>query len=75
MNWRDRITIDPGICHGKPCVRGMRWPVEFILGLLGSGMTIEEVVEDHPELMREDVLACIQYARLRLNGEDVHDAA
>lgn len=62
-NLTDRITIDPEICHGKPCVRGMRWPVEVILDLLGSGMKPEEIIQDHPELSEEDILACLQYAK------------
>ena len=59
----ERITINPEICHGKPCVRGMRWPVEVILDMLGSNMSIEEILEYHLELEREDILACLQYAR------------
>jgi uncharacterized protein (DUF433 family) len=56
-----RITIDQEICHGKPCVRGMRWPVEVIIDLLGSGMTNEEILEDHPELEKEDILASLNF--------------
>ena len=59
----ERITINPEICHGKPCVRDMRWPVEVILDMLGSNMSIEEILEDHLELEREDILACLQYPR------------
>ena len=66
MNLLDRITSDPAICHGKPCIRHMRWPVEVIMDMLGSGMTLEEIIEDHPELVREDILACLQYAKLFL---------
>lgn len=57
-----RITLDPEICHGKPCVRGMRWPVEVILDMLGAGMSPEAIVRDHPELEKEDIFACISYA-------------
>lgn len=57
MNYLERITINPEICHGKPCVRGMRWPVEVVLDLLSSDMTKEEILEDHPELEKEDLIA------------------
>ncbi len=46
----NRITVNPEICHGKPCVRGMRWPVEAILDLMSSGMTQDEILENHTEL-------------------------
>jgi len=75
MNYLDRITTDPEICHGKPIVRGMRWPVEVILDLLGSGMSTEEIISDHPELEKEDILACLQYAKLSLSGHKVKDVA
>jgi uncharacterized protein (DUF433 family) len=58
----DRITIDPDICHGKPVIRGLRYPVETILELLSSGMTMEELLADYPDLVKEDFLACIEYA-------------
>jgi uncharacterized protein (DUF433 family) len=58
----DRITIDPNICHGKPVIRGLRYPVETMLELLSSGMTIEELLADYPDLVKEDFLACIEYA-------------
>ncbi|NEO54908.1 MAG: DUF433 domain-containing protein [Okeania sp. SIO3B5] len=58
----ERITIDPNICHGKPCLRGLRYPVEFILELLSSGMTIEEILEDYDDLERDDILATLQFA-------------
>ncbi|MDY7004026.1 MAG: DUF433 domain-containing protein [Cyanobacteriota bacterium] len=58
----ERITIDPNICHGKPCLRGLRYPVEFILELLSSGMTIEEILEDYDDLERDDILAALQFA-------------
>lgn len=64
-----RITIDPQICHGKPIVRGMRWPVEVILDMLGSGMTPDEIISDHPELEKEDILACLKFARLFVSGQ------
>ena len=71
----NRITIDPEICHGKPCIRGMRWPVEVIIDMLGSGMTIEQVLEDHKELERDDILASLNFARLYLSGHSIKDVA
>lgn len=69
MTLLNRITIDPAICHGKPCIRGMRWPVDVILDLLGSGMTIDDIINDHPELEREDITASLNYARILLSGQ------
>lgn len=57
-----RITIDPAVCHGKPCVRGLRYPVETLLDLLSSGMTHEEILSDYEDLEREDLLAVLAYA-------------
>lgn len=59
-----RITIDPAVCHGKPCVRGLRYPVETILELLSSGMTHDEILADYEDLEREDLLAVLAYATL-----------
>ena len=58
----DRITIDPAINHGKPAVRGLRYPVETLLELLSSGMTIEELLADYEDLEREDLLAALAFA-------------
>lgn len=57
-----RITIDPSVCHGKPCVRGLRYPVETLLELLSSGMTHEELLADYEDLERDDLLAVLAYA-------------
>lgn len=64
MSRLDRITSDPSICHGQPTIRGLRYPVEILLELLASGMTIEEIVEDHPDLERDDLLAALEFAAL-----------
>lgn len=61
MTRLERITADPSICHGKPTVRGLRYPVEMLLELLASGMTIEEILEDYPDLERDDVLAALEF--------------
>ena len=62
MNSSNRITIDPNICHGKPCIRGLRYPVTNVLEWLSSGMTFEEILEDYKDLEREDILAALEYA-------------
>jgi uncharacterized protein (DUF433 family) len=62
MNLLERITIDPAICHGKPTIRGLRYPVENILELLSAGMTTEEILADYEDLEREDILAVLNYA-------------
>ena len=57
-----RITIDPAVCHGKPCVRGLRYPVETLLELLSSGMTIDVILADYEDLERDDLLAVLAFA-------------
>jgi uncharacterized protein (DUF433 family) len=57
-----RITIDPAVCHGKPCVRGLRYPVETLLELLSSGMTVDEILADYEDLERDDLLAVLAYS-------------
>jgi uncharacterized protein (DUF433 family) len=62
MNYADRIAIEPGKRGGRPVVRGLRITVYDVLGWLADGMTADEVLEDFPELEREDILACLAYA-------------
>jgi len=57
-----RITLDPAVCHGKPCVRGLRYPVETLLELLGAGMTFDDILADYPDLERDDLRAVLAYA-------------
>lgn len=57
-----RITLDPNICHGKPCIRGLRYPVELILELLSSGMNAKEIIDDYDDLEHEDILAALLFA-------------
>lgn len=56
-----RISIDPNICFGKPCIKGHRIWVSLILEYLAGGMTIDEILEGYPSLEREDILACLAY--------------
>ncbi|HXK29172.1 MAG TPA: DUF433 domain-containing protein [Candidatus Binatia bacterium] len=58
----ERITIDPNICHGKPCIRGLRYPVDTILELLSGGMSSQEILEDYDDLEPEDILAVLAFA-------------
>jgi uncharacterized protein (DUF433 family) len=58
----DRITLDPAIMGGKPCIRGMRVTVGMIVGQIGAGHTIDEVLTDYPYLQREDILQALRYA-------------
>ena len=53
-NLLSRITVNPAICHGKPTIRGLRYPVQIMLELMSSGMTIEELLDDYPDLEKED---------------------
>ena len=62
MSHLSRITMDPQICHGRPCVRGLRYPVEMILELLGSGMSETEILADYEDLEHEDFLAAYEWA-------------
>jgi len=57
----ERISINPKICFGKPCIKGHRIWVSLILDFLAEGLTIDEILEDYPQLSREDILACIAY--------------
>jgi len=61
-NLLDRITIDPAVCHGKPTIRGLRYPVEVILELLSAGMTIDDILADYADLEREDIFAVLAFA-------------
>ena len=58
----NRITLDPEKCFGKPCIRGLRMPVASILSYLSSGMTVDEILREWPELNREDIYQALGYA-------------
>ena len=57
-----RITTHPDVCHGKPCIRGLRYPVDMILELLSAGMSNEEILADYSDLERDDILAALAFA-------------
>lgn len=71
-NLLSRITVDPQICHGKPCVRGLRYPVETILEYLAGGNTEQELLQEFPDLERDDILACHEFSRRMLSAKSVH---
>ena len=70
-----RITIVPGLMSGQPTIRSMRFPVGDILEMLASGMTNEEIVEQHPSLEKDDILAALLYASLKLTNTRIIHAA
>ena len=67
-----RITVDPELCHGKPCIRGLRYPVESILEYLAGGDSVEQVLAELPDLERDDILACLEFSRKMLAAKSVH---
>jgi uncharacterized protein (DUF433 family) len=67
-----RITVDPEVCHGKPIVRNLRYPVEMLLELLASGMTRKEILSDYPDLNDEDLSACLLYAAQLIRVKSIH---
>jgi uncharacterized protein (DUF433 family) len=71
----ERITIDSTICHDKPTIRGLRYPVENLLELMAFGITIEELLQDYPVLEREDFLACLSCASKLVISKSIHKIA
>jgi len=67
----DRITQDPGVMGGKPCIRGMRLTVGRVLSQIGAGETIEELLVDYPYLEKEDILQSLQYAAWLAQGHEL----
>jgi len=67
MDWKERITIDPNQCGGRPCIRGMRIRVIDVLDLLAAGLSHEQILEEMPDLEEEDIEASLRYASRRIN--------
>jgi uncharacterized protein (DUF433 family) len=65
-NLRNRISIDPAICGGKPCIKGTRMRVHDVLGLLAAGASRQEILDDYPYLVDEDITAVLEYAQSHL---------
>ena len=70
MNWRDRISIDPRIHHGDPCIRGTRVPVSVIVGSVADGDTPEVIIDAWPQLTHEDIKAALRFAAEAVNNAD-----
>jgi len=71
----ERITVKPGLMGGKPTIRGLRFPVADILEMLASGMNIDDILEQHPSLEKEDIPAALSYASLKLTNARIIHAA
>ena len=67
----DRISINPNVCHGKPVIKGTRVLVSIILGALAGGDTIDQILEDYPNITREDILAALQFGSELSNFETI----
>ncbi len=65
----NRITINPAICHGKPCIRNLRYPVSSILEYLAAGDTVEDILAEFTDLEEEDIKACLAFAVLAVNAK------
>jgi len=70
-----RITLNPKVCFGKPTIRNHRYSVEWMLDLLGSGMTYEEILADYEDLEIEDIQACLVFASRMLRVKSIHHIA
>jgi uncharacterized protein (DUF433 family) len=73
MKYADRVTVDPEILVGKPVITGTRMSVEFILELLANGWTYEEILNNYPQLVQEDILAAIEYSLEVMKEEKVYN--
>ena len=72
MNWNERIVINPSILVGKPIIKGTRISVEFVIGLLGQGWTVEQVLAEYDHIKLEDIHACLSYASEVLSNEKIY---
>jgi uncharacterized protein (DUF433 family) len=70
---RERISVNPGVHFGKPCVFGTRIPVVEVLSLIVQGINLQDIIKDYyPELASEDIQACVQYAIDTISSEEIH---
>ncbi len=75
MTWQDRIIVDPNILVGKPIIKGTRISVEFVIDLLASNWSFEQILSEYDHISREDIQACLAYASESLRSEKVYLAA
>ena len=71
QDWHARITSDPSVCHGKPCIRGTRIMISVVLDNLADGLSLEEILEEYPPLTVEDIRAAISYAAALTREEEI----
>ena len=72
MDWRERIGIDPNVCHGKPCIKGTRVMVSVLLDYLSAGEAEDEILKQYPSLKHEDIRAAVAYAAWLAHEEEEH---
>jgi uncharacterized protein (DUF433 family) len=72
VDWHERISVDPKVLVGKPVIKGTRLSVEFILDLLANGWTIEQILDEYPQLEREDIIAVLKYAAEMVKEEKAY---
>jgi len=70
-----RITLNPKVCFGKPTIRNLRYSVEWMLDLLSSGITYDEILADYEDLAKEDIQACLAFASRMLQVKSIHHIA
>lgn len=71
MDWKERIAVDPHVCHGRPCIRGTRIMVSVVLDNLAAGIPAEEIIASYPALQRADIQAALEYAAELARGRIV----
>ncbi|MGE3841595.1 MAG: DUF433 domain-containing protein [Vicinamibacterales bacterium] len=72
MDWRDRVVAHPDVLVGKPVIKGTRISVELVMDLLAAGYTTQQIIEQYDHLTREDIQACLAYAREVVQSERVY---
>ncbi len=72
FDWRSRVSINPNVCHGRPCIKGTRIWVSLIMDFLAGGSTVEEILQEYPQLSKEDVQACIGYGAEAARERFIH---